>query len=169
MGGINDGDVILASASEAIIIGFNVRPESSAEALAQREGVDIHTYRVIYEVIDQVRKAMEGLLEPEFKENIIGKAEVRETFRVPKVGVIAGCLVKEGKVQRPAHARVVRDSVIIYEGKITSLRRFKEDVRDVAAGYECGLGMQGFGDFKNGDRIEVYLLEKVARKLETRE
>ncbi len=166
VGGITDSDVLLASASNAIIIGFNVRPEPSAASLAEREKVDIRTYTVIYDAINDVRSAMEGLLDPTFREKIVGRAEVRQTFNVPKAGVVAGCYVVDGTVSRASmSARVLRDSVVIYQGKVASLRRFKDDVREVASGYECGIGIENFNDIKVGDVVEIFTQEKVAAKL----
>jgi len=166
-GGIVESDVILAAASDAVIIGFNVRPELQAEKTADREGVDIRTYRVIYEVIADIRAAMEGLLEPETKEVAIGRAEVRETFKVPKAGIVAGCMVVDGRIERSAFIRLLRDNVIVYEGRISSLRRFKDDVREVERGYECGIGIENFNDIKKDDIFEVFIKEKVKSKLET--
>jgi len=159
-GGIVESDVLLASASNAIIIGFNVRPTSQAKALAEQEGVEIRFYDVIYDAIEDVKKAMVGLLEPVFEEQILGHASVRETFQVPKVGTIAGCYVTDGVVQRNAKVRILRDGVVVHSGKIGSLRRFKEDVKEAQAGYECGIGIDHFNDVKIGDVIEVYKLEE---------
>lgn len=165
VGAISETDVMLASASNAIIIGFNVRPESKARKHAEEEGIDVRLYRVIYEVIDDVKKAMAGLLEPEYREKYLGRAEVRATFRVPNVGIVAGCYVVEGKIQRNANVRVLRDGVVIYEGTISSLKRFKDDVREVAENYECGIGIKDFNDVKVNDIIEAYTLEAVPRQL----
>jgi len=165
VGGINESDVMLSAASNAIIIGFNVRPGPSAEELAEKEGVDIHIYRVIYEVVEETKKAMEGLLEPEFKEIPLGRVEVKRIFRIPKVGTVAGCSVAKGKISRQSNVRLLRDNVIIYEGKISSLRRFKDDVREVDAGFECGIGLENFNDVKENDILEAFTLEKIARKL----
>lgn len=165
IGGINESDCLLAAASEGVIIGFNVRPEPGAEKLAKEEGVEIRTYRIIYELIDEIKAGMEGLLEPGSKENILGKAEIRQLFRIPKVGMIAGCYIAEGKVLRGANGRLLRENTIIYDGKIFSLRRFKEDVREVEKGYECGISLENFQDLKVGDLLEVYEVVKVARKL----
>ena len=166
VGGINESDVMLGAASNAIIIGFNVRPGPSAEELAEKEGVDIHTYRVIYEAVEETKKAMEGLLEPEFKEIPLGRAEVKRTFRVPKVGTVAGCFVAKGKISRQSRVRLLRDNIIIYEGKISSLKRFKDDVKEVESGFECGLGLENFNDIKENDVLEAFTLEKIARKLQ---
>ncbi|NIM03717.1 translation initiation factor IF-2 [bacterium] len=165
VGGITESDVMLGAASNAIIIGFNVRPAPSAEELAEKEGVDIHTYRVIYEAVEETKKAMEGLLEPEYKEVPLGRAEVKRTFRIPRVGMIAGCSVAKGKISRQSKVRLLRDNVIIYEGKISSLKRFKDDVREVDAGFECGVGLENFSDIKENDILEAFTLEKIARKL----
>ncbi|MDX9820428.1 MAG: translation initiation factor IF-2 [Syntrophales bacterium] len=167
-GAITETDVMLASASNAIIIGFNVRPDSRVVEIAQQEGVEVKLYDIIYNAISDVRAAMEGLLEPEWKEVVLGRAEVREVFRVPKVGAIAGSYVSDGKIAKSASVKLVRDGVVVYDGKIASLRRFKDDAREVAAGLECGVGVEGFNDFKVGDVLEAYLKEKVARKLEDR-
>ncbi len=165
VGGINESDVMLAAASNAIIIGFNVRPGPSAAELGEKEGVDIHTYRVIYEAVEETKKAMEGLLEPEFKEIPLGRAEVKRTFRIPRVGLVAGSSVTKGKITRQSRVRLLRDNVIIYEGKIASLKRFKDDVREVDAGFECGIGLENFNDVKENDILEAFTLEKIARKL----
>jgi translation initiation factor IF-2 len=164
VGGVTESDVMLASASNAIIVGFNVRPESKASQLAEREGVDINLYTVIYQLVAEVRAAMEGLLEPVCKEVFLGKAEVRQVFNISKIGMIAGCYVTEGKVIRGASCRLIRDSVVVYEGSIASLRRFKEDAKEVTAGYECGISLEGFQDIKQGDTIEAYTQEEVNRQ-----
>ena len=165
VGGITEGDVMLASASNAIVIGFNVRPEPKTQALAEKEGVDIRLYSIIYELVDDIRKAMEGMLAPTIKENILGRAEVREAFRISKVGTIAGCYVTDGKILRASRVRLIRDNIVIYDGKMSSLKRFKEDVREVLSGYECGIAIEGFNDIKTGDTIEAYQMEEVATKL----
>ena len=164
VGAINLSDVLLASASEAIIIGFNVRPDRSASELAERDGVEIRQHSVIYHVTDEMKKAMAGLLEPTFREVRVGSAEVRETFRTPKFGTIAGCMVIEGRMARAGeiHARLIRDHVVVHAGKIGSLRRFKDDVSEVKAGTECGISLERFNDIKVGDVIEVYTIEKLA-------
>ena len=164
-GTITESDVLLASASEAIIIGFNVRPPVKVKDLAGKEHVDIRFYDVIYHALDDIKKAMVGLLEPEFKEAVIGSAEVRETFQVPKVGTIAGCYVIDGKVSRNAKVRVLRDGVVIYTGQMGSLKRFKDDAREVASGYECGIGIDNFNDIKVGDIIEAFIMEEVEASL----
>jgi translation initiation factor IF-2 len=164
VGAINESDVLLGSASNAIIIGFNVRPDRNAETIAERERVDIRLHSVIYNVTDEMKKAMTGLLEPTFKEVRIGVAEVRNTFKVPKYGTIAGCMVTEGRITRAGEtqARLLRDNVVVYEGKIGSLRRFKDDVSEVKSGFECGIGFERFNDLKVGDLIEVFTMERVA-------
>jgi len=163
-GAINESDVLLASASNAVIIGFNVRPDRNAADLAEREAVEIRQHSVIYHVTDEIKKAMLGLLEPTFREVRVGSAEVRETFKVPKFGTIAGCMVVEGRVARTGdlQARLLRDHVVVHDGKIGSLRRFKDDVSEVKSGAECGIGFERFNDIKVGDVIEVYMNEKVA-------
>ncbi|MBN2226735.1 MAG: translation initiation factor IF-2 [candidate division Zixibacteria bacterium] len=166
VGGISESDVLLAAASDAIIIGFNVRPDGRARELAARETVDIRLYNVIYEVESDVRKALEGMLSPEVKEEYAGVAEVRQVFRVPKIGTIAGCFVKEGAIHRSDKVHVVRDGRIVYTGNLHSLKRFKDDAREVASGYECGIGIEDFQDIKVGDTIEVFKLVETARKLE---
>ncbi len=165
VGAISENDVVLAAASNAIIIGFHVRPDARARAAAEREGVDIRLYRVIYEVAEDVRKAMEGLLAPEEREVVLGSAEVRKTFKVGRLGTIAGCHVADGVIPRTARVRVVRDGVEVYEGAIASLKRFKDDVREVREGFECGINVEGFNDVKVGDVIEAYKIEEVQRTL----
>ena len=164
VGAINESDVLLASASEAIIIGFNVRPDRNAADLAERESVDIRQHSVIYAVADEIKKAMDGLLEPTFKEARLGIAAVRDLFKVPKFGTIAGCMVTEGRIIRSgdAQARLLRDNVVVHQGKIGSLRRFKDDVSEVRSGFECGIAFDGFDDIRVGDVIECFTLEKVA-------
>jgi translation initiation factor IF-2 len=164
-GAISESDIKLAMASRAIVIGFNVRPDAAARELAEREGVDVRLYRVIYDAIDDIRAALSGMLKPEERETELGRAEVRALFRVPRVGTVAGCYVLQGKIVRGARARVVREGVVIYDGRIASLRRFKEDVREVAEGYECGIGIENFNDVKEGDVIEAYEVREVAREL----
>jgi len=160
-GAITETDVNLASASNAVIVGFNVRPERMAQELAEKENIDIRLHTVIYNVTDELKKAMEGLLEPTFKEVVAGHAEIRNTFRVPKVGVIAGCYVTDGRIPRTAQVRLLRDNVVVHEGKIGSLRRFKDDVSEVKEGFECGIGIAGYNDVKLGDVIEAFTMEKV--------
>jgi translation initiation factor IF-2 len=165
VGGIKEADVMLASASKAIIIGFNVRPDIKAQNLAEEEHVDIRMYSIIYDLIDDVKKAMVGLLQPEIREIYLGRAEVKEVFAVSKVGTIAGCRVVDGKVSRNAGVRLLRDNVVIYEGKISSLKRFKDDVKEVLTGYECGIGIEKYNDVKIGDVIEAFTTEEVAATL----
>jgi translation initiation factor IF-2 len=165
VGAITESDVALASASNAIILGFNVKPEVKVQKMATQEGVDIRLYHVIYDAISEVAAAMEGLLDPKYVEKLMGRAEVRNLFSVPRYGMIAGSYVLEGKVVRDAPTRIVREGKSVFEGKIDSLRRFKEDVKEVAAGYECGVGVAGFSDLRVGDLIETYELERVAQKL----
>jgi translation initiation factor IF-2 len=163
VGAINESDVMLASASQAIIIGFNVRPRPEANTLAEREGVDIRTYRVIYRAIEDVRDALVGLLEPDIVEDVIGQLEVRATFRASRIGTIAGCYVQDGIVRRNSHVRLIREGTVVHEGRIASLKRFNEDTREVAAGFECGLLIEDYNDVKEGDQIEAYELREVAR------
>ncbi len=165
VGGINESDVMLAAASEAIIIGFNVRPVGDARSVAEREGVDIRNYSVIYKVLDELRAAMEGMLEPEEVEDSLGTVEIRQIFRASKIGIIAGSYVTDGKITRGAKTRLVRDGTIVYDGEIASLRRISEDVREVAAGFECGIVLRNFQDVKEGDVLEVYETRKVDRAL----
>jgi translation initiation factor IF-2 len=166
-GGINESDVMLATASNAIIIGFNIRPDAKASALVEKEGVDVRLYNIIYEAIEDVKKALEGLLEPTITEKVIGRAEVRNLFHISRIGTVAGCYVTDGKISRASSGvRVIRDNVVIYESKLSSLKRFKEDVRDVQTGFECGIMVENFNDLKVGDIIENYVKEEVAAKLE---
>jgi translation initiation factor IF-2 len=165
VGGINESDVNLAMASEAIMIGFNVRADSAAKKLVEDEGIDLRYYSVIYEVIDEVKSALQGMLAPEFKERIVGMAEVRQVFRSPKLGAIAGCMVSDGVVRRNNPIRVLRDNVVIFEGELESLRRFKDDVAEVRAGTECGIGVRNYNDVREGDHIEVFERFQVARTL----
>jgi translation initiation factor IF-2 len=164
-GGITEDDVSLAMASNAIVVGFNVRPDKPAKDLADREGIDIRLYRVIYDAIDDVRSALSGMLKPGEREEELGRAEIRTIFRVPRIGVVAGCYVTDGKIERDAQARLVRDGVVVYEGKIGSLRRFKDDVKEVAQGYECGIAIEGYQDVKEGDLIEAFEVHEVARSI----
>ncbi|HOB11784.1 MAG TPA: translation initiation factor IF-2 [Syntrophomonadaceae bacterium] len=165
VGAISETDVMLASASNAIIIGFNVRPDSKARKYAEEEHIDVRLYRVIYEAIEDVKKAMSGLLDPEYKEKYLGRAEVRALFKVPNVGVIAGSYVIDGKIQRNAEVRVLRNGVIVYEGQLSSLKRFKDDAKEVPENYECGIGIKDFNDIKEGDTIEAFILEEVPRQI----
>ena len=167
IGGITETDVMLASTSKGVIIGFNVRPDSGAQNTAKRYGIDIRTYSIVYEMIDEMKKAMAGLLAPTVVETVSGRAEVRNTFTVPKVGTIAGCMVSDGKIPRSNMARLIRDGKIVYEGKISSLKRFKDDAREVAAGFECGIGIENFNDVKVGDIIEAFSKQEVARELDS--
>ncbi|MGD8609334.1 MAG: translation initiation factor IF-2, partial [Myxococcales bacterium] len=164
-GGITESDVLLASASNAIIVGFNVRPERGVANAAEREGIEIRLYTIIYQLLDDLKQAMLGQLEPEFKESRLGSAEVRDTFRIPRVGVVAGCYMTDGKITRDAKVRLLRDSRVIFEGRVGSLRRFKEDVAEVQQGYECGIGIANFNDVKVGDVIEAFQVEQIAAKL----
>ncbi len=160
VGTVSEGDVTLASASNAIVLGFNVGVDTKAAIVAEQEGVQINTYNVIYEAIDEIRKAMHGLLKPVFKEHVTGHAEVRETFRIPKIGLIAGSSVVDGKISRGSMVRVLRDGEVMWEGRLVSLRRFKEDVREVEKGYECGICLDSFNDVRLGDVIEAFMLEE---------
>ena len=160
-GGITEGDVTFAAASNAIIVGFNVRPDKSALDSAERQNVEIRTYRVIYECIEEIQAAMRGMLAPKFRENLLGHAEVRQTIHVPNVGTIAGSYIQDGKITRQSQIRVVRDGVVIFEDKISSLKRFKDDVREVASGYECGVGLEKFNDIKVGDILEAFIMEQI--------
>ncbi|WP_027398311.1 translation initiation factor IF-2 [Anaerovorax odorimutans] len=164
VGTVTESDVTLASTANAIIIAFNVRPSTTISTLADREGIEIRTYRVIYDAINEVEAAMKGMLDPEFKEVVLGKIEVRNTFKVPGVGIIAGAYVLEGKVERNAEIRLVRDGIVIHEGKISSLKRFKDDAKEVAQGYECGIGIENYNDIKEGDIIEAFKMEEIERK-----
>ncbi|MEA4901500.1 translation initiation factor IF-2 [Desulfitobacterium sp.] len=165
VGAITETDIMLAAASNAIIIGFNVRPDSNTKATAELEGVDIRLYRVIYDAIEDIKAAMSGMLDPDFKELVQGRAEVRQVFKVPKVGSVAGSYVTEGKITRTSKVRVIRDGVVVHEGNLESLRRFKDDVKEVLEGYECGIGVENFNDIKEGDVIEGYIMEEVKREL----
>jgi translation initiation factor IF-2 len=166
VGAITETDIMLASASRAIVIGFNIRPEPKAAALAEKDGIDVRLYTIIYNAIEDIKAAMEGLLEPTLKERVLGRAEVRQVFNIPKAGVIAGCYVTDGTIQRSgASVRVIRDNVPVYQGKMGSLRRFKDDVKEVQQGYECGMSVENFSDIKVGDILEVFVVDKVATKL----
>jgi translation initiation factor IF-2 len=166
VGAISESDILLAKASKnAIIIGFHVRPDNNARSAAEREGVDIRLYRIIYEAVNDVRAALEGMLRPESREVVIGEAQVREVFKISKIGTIAGCIVRSGVINRQSRVRVVRDSVEVYEGNISSLKRFKDDVREVREGFECGIGIENFNDVKVNDVIECFRTEQVARTL----
>jgi translation initiation factor IF-2 len=165
VGAITESDIQLAKASGAIIIGFHVRPDNNARAAAEREGVEIKLYRIIYEAVAEVRAALEGLLRPDEKEVTLGEAEVRDLFKVPRIGVIAGCFVRSGVINRAGKVRVIRDGVEVYTGTIGSLRRFKDDVKEVREGFECGIGIENFNDVKVGDVIECYRTDQIARTL----
>ena len=163
VGAVNESDVMLASASNAIIVGFNVRPDAGAIAMSEQNEVDIRLYRVIYQAIEEIEAAMKGMLDPEYKEVVLGYADVRQTFRVPNVGIIAGCYVTQGKIVRNASVRVVRDGIIIHEGKISSLKRFKDDAKEVTEKFECGIGIDNFNDVKEGDTIECFEMQEIER------
>ena len=163
VGAINESDILLAATASAIVIGFNVRPEPSARASAERSGVDLRLYRVIYEAIDEMEAAIKGLLAPQFREVALGRAEIRQMFKVTGVGTVAGCHVLEGKITRSARARVVRDGIVVFEGDLASLKRFKDDVREVSAGYDCGIGLEKFNDIKENDIIEAFVIEEIER------
>ena len=165
VGAITEGDVNLAVAAGAIIIGFNVRPAGKAATLAQKEGIEIRQYNVIYNVVDDVKLAMEGLLAPTLVEKVIGQAEVRQTFRISKAGTIAGCMVTQGVVRRNASARLLREGSVIWSGKVSSLKRFKDDVREVKEGFDCGIGLEGENDLKEGDIVEFFEIEEVKQTL----
>jgi translation initiation factor IF-2 len=163
VGAVNESDVMLAATSGAIIVGFNVRPDAAAKDYATRNDVDIRLYRVIYDCINEIEAAMKGMLAPKFKENIIGHAEVRETYKVSKVGTVCGCYCTDGKIQRGCKVRILRDNIVVHEGELASLRRFKDDVREVASGYECGMQVEKFNDIKVGDIIECFVMEQIAQ------
>ena len=163
VGGINESDVMLAAASGAIIVGFNVRPEPAAADSAARQDVEIRTYRIIYDCLEEIESAMKGMLAPKFQEMVIGHAEVRQTFKVSGVGTIAGCYVTDGKVQRAAQVRIVRDNIVIHEGVLSTLRRFKDDAKEVSSGYECGMSFEKYNDIKEGDVIEAFVMEEIKR------
>ena len=165
VGAITTNDVMLASASNAIIIGFSVRPERTARDLAESEQVDLRLYTVIYDLVDDVRRAMVGLLDPIYKEEELGHAEVREIFKVPKIGAIAGSMVTDGVITRAAKARLLRDNVVVYEGELASLRLFKDDASEVRQGFECGIGLARFNDIKEGDVIEAFKMVEVTPEL----
>jgi translation initiation factor IF-2 len=166
VGGITESDVMLAAASDAVIIGFNVRPVGDARSVAEREGVEIRSYSVIYNIVEELRSAMEGMLVPEEVESTVGTAEVRATFKASRVGTIAGCYVTDGTIRRGADVRLVRDGAVVYTGRIGSLRRFQEDVREVQTGFECGVVLENYADVKEGDVIEAFETRQVERELE---
>ena len=163
VGAITESDIILASASNAIVIGFNVRPDVNAKRTAESEKVDVRLHRIIYKVIEEIESAMKGMLDPEFEEKIIGQAEVRQTFKVSKIGTIAGCYVTDGKITRDSGVRVIRDGVVVFEGELDTLKRFKDDVKEVAKNYECGITIESYNDLKEGDIIEAYVMEEMKR------
>ncbi|MCB0364377.1 MAG: translation initiation factor IF-2 [Bdellovibrionaceae bacterium] len=165
VGGISESDVLLASTAQGLVLGFNVRPDGSAQKMAKENGIEIKCYTIIYELMDDMKKALSGLLDPEVVEKSLGRAEVRDTFSVPKIGTIAGCSVVDGKINRNSQLRLVRDGRIIFEGKVSSLRRFKDDVKEVASGFECGIGIENYNDVKVGDVIEAFEMESIAREL----
>ncbi|MGV2874348.1 translation initiation factor IF-2 [Macrococcus capreoli] len=164
VGAINESDVTLASASNGIIIGFNVRPDTNAKRAAEAEGVDMRLHRIIYKVIEEIEQAMIGMLDPEFEEKVIGQAEVRQTINISKVGTVAGSYVTDGKITRDSQVRIIRDGIVVYEGQVDALKRFKDDVREVAQGYECGITIENFNDVKEGDIFEAFVMEEVKRK-----
>ena len=161
VGAINESDILLASTAGAIIVGFNVRPDAAAQASGHRANVDMRFYRVIYDAIDEIESAMKGMLAPKFQEAVIGHAEVRMTYKVSAIGTIAGCMVKDGKVSRDAQVRVLRDNVVIHEGEVGSLQRFKDAAKEVTAGYECGMSILKFNDIKEGDVFECFVMEEI--------
>jgi len=163
VGAINESDILLASTSNAIVIGFNVRPDQAAAASAARSNIDMRMYRVIYDAIEEIEAAMKGMLAPKFREAIIGHAEVRQTYKVSAIGTIAGCYVKDGKITRDAQVRVLRDNIVIYEGNIGSLQRFKDSVKEVASNYECGMSVEKYNDIKEGDIFECFVMEEIPR------
>jgi len=165
VGQISESDILLAAASEAIVIGFQVRPSLNARKLAEKEQIDIRLYSIIYDAINEIKDAMEGMLSPEIREEILGTVEVLETFKITKVGTVAGCIVRDGKVNRNSKVRVIRDGIVIYTGNLGSLKRFKEDVKEVKNGYECGLNIENFNDIKVGDHVEAYHEVEVAKQL----
>jgi translation initiation factor IF-2 len=165
VGAITESDVLLASASDAIIVGFNVRPVGTARQLADKEEIDIRSYSIIYDAINDLKDAMEGMLSPEFKEEVTGNVEIRETFKISKVGTIAGCMVMDGKILRNSGVRIIREGVVVYTGVLESLKRFKDDVKEVTKGYDCGLQIKGYNDIKIGDTIEAFQEIAVKKKL----
>ena len=160
VGAVSESDVMLANASNAIIVGFNVRPDAVAATLAERDGIDMRMYRIIYDCIEEIEAAIKGMLAPKFRENLLGRAEVRSVFKLSSAGTIAGCYVLDGKVTRNAKIRVVRDGIVITEDEIASLKRFKDDAKEVASGYECGIGLEKFNDIKEGDIFEAFIMEE---------
>ena len=164
VGAITETDVTLATASNALLIGFNVRPDSNATVIADKEGVEIKTYRIIYDAIEDVKSAMIGMLDPEYKEVVNGKAEVRMVYKISNIGTIAGCYVTDGKIIRNSEVRVIRDGIVIFESTLASLKRFKDDAKEVNTGYECGLSVEKFNDLKEGDVIESFSMQAIERK-----
>ncbi len=162
VGAIRESDVALASASDAVVIGFNVRPERKAAEAAEQEGVDVRLHTIIYELTDEIKKAMTGMLDPVFKEAYKGRAEIRETFRISKIGTVAGCYVQDGVIARDCQIRLLRDNVVVHTGKLASLKRFKDDAREVKQTFECGLSLENYNDIKPGDIVEAFVMEKVA-------
>ena len=163
VGAINESDVSLASASNAIIIGFNVRPDATAKETAEREGVDVRLYRVIYNAIEDIEAAIKGMLDPVYREKVIGHVEVRQIYKASGVGTIAGCYVLDGSITKDAQSRIVRDGIVIYEGELASLKRFKDDVKEVKSGFECGIVFEKYNDIKEGDQIEAFVMEEIPR------
>lgn len=166
VGGITENDVLLAKASKAIIMGFHVRPNINARSLAETEKIEIRTYDIIYELIQEVRDALEGMLSPAISEKVTGLLEIRDTFKVPKIGTIAGCSVKSGKIIRNSKIKIIRDDIYVYTGKISSLKRFKDDAKEVLTGFECGISVDGYNDIKVGDVIEAFEVVETKRKLD---
>jgi translation initiation factor IF-2 len=165
VGQISESDVMLAAASEAIIVGFQVRPSATARKVAEKEQIDIRLYSIIYDAIEEVKDAMEGMLAPKFEEKITGTIEIREIFKISKIGTIAGCMVQDGKVYRSSSIRIIREGIVVYTGELGSLKRFKDDVKEVAKGYECGLNVEKFNDIKVGDIVEAYEQVEIKQKL----
>ena len=165
IGAVNESDVTLARASKALIIGFNVRANPQARELARRDGIDIRYYSIIYDLTDDLKKALSGLMAPQLKENILGYAEIREVFTITKVGKVAGCMVTEGVVRRGGKVRLLRDNVVVHEGELSQLKRFKDDAREVKEGFECGMTFANYNDIQKGDRVECFEIERIARSL----
>lgn len=163
VGGITDSDVMLATASKAVIIGFNVRPSQGAMDMAKHEGVDIRTYRVIYDAIEDVKNAIQGMLDPKFEEEVLGRATVRQVFKVPHIGNVAGVYVTNGKLTRQSTIRLIRDNVVVFEGDVSSMKRFKDDAKELLTGYEGGVGLENYNDIKEGDEMEAYIMSEVKR------
>ena len=163
VGAITESDIILAAASNAIVIGFNVRPDANAKRAAESEKVDVRLHRIIYKAIEEIEAAMKGMLDPEYEEKVIGQAEVRQTIKISKVGTIAGSYVTDGKITRNSGIRLIREGIVIFEGELDTLKRFKDDVKEVAQGYECGITIKNFNDIKEGDVIEAYVMEEIKR------